>query len=127
MDNLNIKATKSSPEICLNADDGILKFIGKSRPEDAMLFYGPVIEWIKEYVSKPQPQTTIVFNLEYFNSSTTKIFKTILENLKKIEMSDKELICEWYYQHEDEDMLEVGEELASLYHLPFSFIPYKPA
>ncbi|PLX16661.1 MAG: nuclear pore complex subunit [Salinivirgaceae bacterium] len=126
MDNLIIKATRQSPEISLDADKGILRFVGKSRPEDAMIFYTPVIKWIKEYVNSAKPKTKIVFNLEYFNSSTTKIFKTILENFQKIILHGKDLSCDWYYEEEDEDMLEVGEELSSLYNLPFTFIPYKP-
>jgi hypothetical protein len=126
MDNLNIKATKQSPEICLNANDGIIKFVGKSRPEDALIFYNPVIEWVKEYIKNPLPKTTIIFDLEYFNSSTTKVFKTILEKLQQIALEGKSLMFEWHYLEEDEDMLEVGEELATLYGLSFTFIPYNP-
>jgi hypothetical protein len=126
MENLKIKATKQSPSIYLNADEGMIKFVGKSRPEDAMIFFDPVIEWIKTYISNPKDKTTVVFNLEYFNSATTKVFKTLLEIFQKISLQGKELNCEWHYQEEDEDMLDVGEELAALYHLPFSFIPYKP-
>lgn len=126
MNNLLIEATKQSPAVYLNADEGIIRFNGKSRPEDALIFFDPVIKWIKTYISDPQEQTTVIFNLEYFNSATTKVFKTLLESFQKISLQGKELNCEWHYQEEDEDMLEVGEELASLYHLPFSFIPYKP-
>jgi hypothetical protein len=126
MDNLKINATRQTPDISLNADNGLLKFTGKSRPEDALIFYQPILDWIKQYVNNPQPKTTVVFNLEYFNSSTTKIFKTFLEKFQQIIDLGKELNCEWHYQEEDEDMLEVGEELSSIYNLPFSFIPYKP-
>ena len=123
---LTIKATRQSPEIYLDAEDGIMKFTGKSRPEDALLFYEPVITWIKQYANNPQPQTKVVFNLEYFNSSTTKVFKSFFECFREIKYQGKKLIIEWHYQEDDEDMQDVGEELASLYELPFAFKPYKP-
>ncbi|ALO14294.1 hypothetical protein L21SP5_00622 [Salinivirga cyanobacteriivorans] len=121
---LTIKATRQSPEIYLDAEDGIMKFTGKSRPEDALLFYEPVITWIKQYANNPQPQTKVVFNLEYFNSSTTKVFKSFFECLCQIKEQAKALIIEWHYHEDDEDMQDVGEELASLYGLPFTFIAY---
>ncbi len=124
MKTLNIIATKQSPEIYMSADDGVIKFIGKSRPEDALLFYEPVIDWVKEYANDPQPQTTVIFDLEYFNSSTTKVFKRFFDCFLKIINQGKELVIEWHYQEEDEDMQDVGEELASLYALPFTFMPY---
>ena len=124
MKTLNIIATKQSPEIYMSADDGVLKFTGRSRPEDALLFYEPVIDWVKEYANDPQPQTTVIFDLEYFNSSTTKVFKRFFDCFLKIINQGKELVIEWHYQEEDEDMQDVGEEFASLYDLPFTFMPY---
>lgn len=121
---LTIKATKQTPDVALDYESGILKFEGKSRPEDAMYFYEPILTWINRYVENPQPKTRVIINLEYYNSATAKVLKSFFEMFHKLTDAGFELALEWHYQEEDEDMREVGEELSSLFDIPFIYKPY---
>ena len=44
--------------------------------------------------------------------------------MKTIEKTDKgkELVLKWYYEEDDEDMLEAGEDYESIIRVPFKMI-----
>ena len=78
MENLLIEKGKSSPYIFFDATGGVLTFQGESFPENAAAFYDPVIKWINEYFSScAEIETTLEFEIVYFNSSTSKIFMSL--------------------------------------------------
>ena len=58
--------------------------------------------------------------LEYFNTSSSKC---ILDVFKKLEtLSGTEVSVKWYYEEDDEDMLEAGEDYEAIIDLPFEMI-----
>ena len=59
--------------------------------------------------------------LVYFNTSSSK---SILDVLRKLEVlkTRSEVVVKWYYEKEDEDMLEVGEDYREIVNLPFAMI-----
>lgn len=116
--------TKHSPGIKLDPDSGYIEFYGKSRPEDALLFYEPVHKWLKHYSANPQPKTNVVFKLEYFNSASAKHIKHILEFFPIIKQNGSAINIDWYYLEDDEDMRDLGEEYATLIEIPFNLIAY---
>jgi hypothetical protein len=122
MKNLFIDASKYSPIISLNADTGILEFQGKSLPENSMDFYNPVLEWIKEYAKNPHNKTVIKIKLLYFSTSSSKYILKIFKALEIVFKMGRDINVEWYYESEDEEMLESGEEYEILTKLPFEFI-----
>jgi hypothetical protein len=63
--------------------------------------------------------------MTYFNTSSSRRFLEIfdlLEEYKKEQGGD--VTVNWYYQKEDVDMLESGEEYAEDVDLNFNLIPY---
>jgi len=114
-----IEATVDTPGIALDPKNSRLEISGKSYPEDTREFYGPVLEWVDRYVATSPANTTCIFKLKYFNSSSYKPIFDILTKLDSIRNGKVQV--EWHYKNGDIDMKESGEEFADLVDLPFSF------
>jgi len=123
METLLIEPTDSSPKVVLDKETPLFEISGISRPENVSGFFGPVVEWLKEYAKDPLPETKFDFRFEYFNTSSIKSILVILGELKDIEEAGSSIKVLWYYNEEDESMLEAGELLEELSEAPFEYIP----
>ncbi|MCQ2253065.1 MAG: DUF1987 domain-containing protein [Bacteroidales bacterium] len=118
-----IESTNETPKVELDKANGVFKFEGKSLPEDVIKFYGPIQNWFAEYCDDPNPETEIVFNLEYFNSSTARIIVKILIATEAIHVAGKSKVhVSWYYRENDEVMQDRGMELKSVLNIPFDML-----
>src|SRR5688500_7450036 len=95
------------PDIILDKENGIFEIKGISLPENGKEFYKPVIDFLEEYALNPNSVTHFVFNLRYFNISSSKMFLFILYKLKEISDSGKTVLITWCY--DDEDIHEAGK------------------
>lgn len=122
-----IPATERTPAIILDKSGatGRIKFLGRSLPDDARSFYQPIITWIDDYFQDPNETTVISFDLEYFNTSSSKMLLQIIRKLRKLEKQNKKLTVEWYYLEDDEDILESGVTFQELTNIEFNFISYQ--
>lgn len=125
MEKLFIKSEETTPEINFDHTSLTLSISGESRPEDNKAFYKNVFNWITQfdsyihYVSSISPKhinSSLIFNLTYFNSSSVKIFIQIIELYKKIEKDNENFEANiiWKYNTEDEDILESGQEIEKM-------------
>ena len=121
MEALRIEPTVDTPGIILDAKNGEFEISGKSYPEDTKEFYHNVLHWMDLYGVSPNPKTTFVFKLKYFNSSSYKPIFDILAKLEAIKAKNCEVKVELYYKTGDSDMLEAGEEFADLFDVNFSY------
>ncbi len=120
MEELKITKTKQTPEINFNGSTGVFEIGGRSIPENTFEFYNPVIEWIENYVKKPADKTLVKVYLEYFNTSSSKFILEIFKKLRPInDMGGKDILVEWYYDEDDEEMMETGEDYEDVTELPF--------
>ncbi len=117
-----IDGTKTSPEVELNAKEGIFSIAGTSMSEDAVGFYMPVIEWLKEYAKNPNEKTHVVFNLSYFNTASSKLLWEIMILLQDMYLDGNDVKIDWRFQDEDEDMEEAGEIYAERMDIPINLI-----
>ncbi len=113
MENLQIEAKKSSPEINFDVQTNILSIIGESYPENTTQFYEPIFEWLEEFIDTVEDQE-IVFNIEliYFNSSSSKVLMDLFDTLEEASEDDKNIVVNWIYDEDNEASLEYGEEFA---------------
>ena len=121
MEALKIEATSDTPKVVLDANSGTFGIEERCFPEDAVGFFSPIIEWIKNYSKTPNSTSNFNFKLEYFNTSSSKqIFKilVLLEELSK----KNEVIISWHYNKEDSDMLSSGERYSKLLQLKFNMV-----
>jgi hypothetical protein len=117
---MHYNSTADTPEVHYQDDAGTLAIRGRSLPEDAWAFYGPLIEWAKALSLKNSERLTIEFFLEYFNSSSGRY---LLELLSTLEKKGKDRVSVvWMVEPDDELMVEKGEEFSSLLEIPFRFV-----
>jgi len=111
MINLKIKSSAYQPYIFFDGDNHHLEINGKSYPENAAEFYYPVFKWLKNYLSSLGDQTvTLTLKLSYFNSSSSKALANILDVLDNAAGQGKKILVNWYYDEDDETLLEYGED-----------------
>lgn len=111
-------------EVEFNKDTGIMEMSGSSYPENALDFFGPIIEWIKDYISQVKKQVILNLKINYLNTSSTKCILDIFEILEHYHQDEGPVTINWYYAEDDEDIKETGEELGEDIDLPIVFISY---
>jgi len=124
MESLSIRETESTPSIDFNPDDGLLIIKGRSHPENAKIFYNPLLSWCEDYVKDPPDKTTLTIHLEHFNTISSKSLLDVFRCLQPIRELDKELVVHWYYESDDEELLDAGRTYEEITGLPFVMIPY---
>ena len=124
MNDLQITGTKYTMEINFNKETGVLDMAGSSYPENALEFFHPIINWIKNYISEVHKQLVMNIRLNYLNTSSTKCILDIFEILDQYYKSGGDVKLNWYYAGDDEDIKETGEELGEDLEFPIAFISY---
>ncbi len=122
MEKIFIEPSKVTPLISFDPEEGILEMRGRSSPENAIQFYQKVIESLALYAQHGQGDFTANFAFEYFNTSSSKCLFDIFKRLVRIKESGKELTINWFFEEDDEDMMEAGEDYSDLLDLDFNFI-----
>ena len=126
MEPLFLKATDDTPEITLDKGKGIFKITGKSLPEDVIEFYSPVFSWLDQYVSNPNEETNLLIKVFYFNSASQRALNEIFSILSRLKVKGKKVNVEWFYNEDDDEMLEAGQEYADITSLSFQYKSYIP-
>ncbi|MCS6832499.1 MAG: DUF1987 domain-containing protein [Flammeovirgaceae bacterium] len=126
MTDLYIEAREFIPEIDFHADTGVLNISGDSYHEYTHEFFDPIFAWIDEYTKTPGRNITLNFKMNYFNTASSKCFFDIIEMLQKYQESGKgTAVINWYYQEDDEDMLETGQDYILDSGYPINLIAYR--
>jgi hypothetical protein len=110
MNDLYIKKGLETPLIDFKVDEGYLLFEGRAIPEDSISFFEPILILLDQYEKKPNLSLTVDFKLEYFNTSSAKFILKILLVLKKIDTGLCNVVINWYFDEDDDDMFEVGQD-----------------
>jgi len=122
MEKLFTLANEDSPSILFDGDIGLIEIKGKSLPEDAIVCYQPLQLLVKEYIKSPQQNTTLIFQLEYLNSSSTKKILEIIALLEELPSQGYQVEIKWIFKADDDDMQEEGEEFMRMTDLPISLL-----
>jgi hypothetical protein len=122
MEALIIEGTQKTPEVVLDPQKGVLEIKGRSIPENSIEFYKPLVDWLEEYSVETSEKTVVNVHLEYFNTSSSKCILDVFKKLESIHKSNNEVLINWYYEEDDEDMLEAGEDYESIIRVPFKMI-----
>jgi hypothetical protein len=123
MNIFTLTESKRTPEVIFNLESSELTFNGISIPEDVQLFYSPLLSWIevnKSDLSTNSNPLTVKFNFNYFNSVSLKFIVSLLKYLITIKGYDKLHII-WFYDKDDEDMLETAKDISSILNVSFEY------
>ncbi|PHX82781.1 MAG: nuclear pore complex subunit [Flavobacteriales bacterium] len=122
MEGITIEGTPKTPTINFDIATGHLEIKGRSIPENSIEFYKPIVELLDRYAAKPQANTNVKIQLEYFNTSSSKCILDIFKKLEAIHKAGNATIINWHYEQDDEDMLEAGEDYQAIIAVPFKMI-----
>jgi hypothetical protein len=122
MEALTIEGTAKTPNVKFDAGQGLIEIKGRSIPENSIEFYKPLVDWLEDYSKGPTTLTKVNIQLEYFNTSSSKCILDVFKKLEAIYKAKNEVIINWYYEEDDEDMLEAGEDYESIIRVPFKMI-----
>jgi hypothetical protein len=121
----SVEQSPKTPLINFDASNGIFDVKGKSIPENSVLYYKPLFEWLDSYVQNPAPKTTLNIQLDYFNTSSSKCIVDLFKKLELITKNSKgEAVINWMYDDQDDDMLEAGEDYKSIIKIPFNLVSF---
>lgn len=119
MENLDIERTKFSLHIHCDVKTGICEMTGSSYPENAFEFFTPLLLWMERYIAEKKGPVTLDLKLEYLNTSSSKCILDIFKTLEDYALQGGKVKITWYYEEDDEDMMETGEEFLEDLKLPF--------
>ena len=118
---LYIEKSNLTPKVILDKSEEIFLFKGRSLPQNVFEFYEPIYAWITQYIEEPNQSSVFTFELEYFNSSSSKAILQLLKMLETLTNNGLEVKVNWCYQEYDEDTLESGQTYSTLVDIPFFF------
>ncbi len=124
MENLVIEPSQLTPFVSFDARSGILELRGRSSPDNSIIFYNRILTYLDQYFGEREISSLkINVSLEYFNTSSLKCIFQILKKInEETEKASVGLEVNWFYEEDDEDMLETGEDISALLDIEFNFI-----
>ena len=123
MEKYTNEATARTPTINFDFSTGVLEIKGRSIPENALEFYQPLIDALEKYSGSIQPTTIATIGLEYFNTSSAKRILDVFKKLEEIKKAGSAVSINWFYEDDDEDMLEAAHDYEALVNIPFTMVP----
>ena len=122
MERLVQDSTTKTPRILFDSENGKFEISGRSIPENSAKFFSPLMEWVEDYINEPANETLINVKLEYFNTSSLKGLIELFRKFERVNNSGKPVKIYWYYEEEDEDMKECGEDFKQLIRIPIVLV-----
>lgn len=122
MENLTLEGSAKTPTVDFNSAEGTLELKGRSIPENSIEFFKPLNDWVESYGKSPQAQTEVNIKLEYFNTLSSKCILDFFKKLEVINGKSTNVNINWYFEEDDEDMEEAGEDYGAILNLTFKMI-----
>ena len=120
-DGIHILSTNQTPEFILNSK-GIIKIRGRGLYCNKPELSEQIIDWLEGYLNNPAKTTYVTPAFEYLNSLSMSVIVSILRKLSQIILQSKKLVIQWYYEIDDESILDRGKYISSCCDIPIEFI-----
>lgn len=114
--------SSKTPYVLMDSEKGLIEIKGRSIPENSVEFYKPMIDWLDVYNAQIAKPIGVVVQLEYFNTSSSKCLLDIFKKLEVLHRKGSGVEIVWYYEEDDEDMYEAGEDYQSIINIPFKMM-----
>jgi hypothetical protein len=121
IEEVHILPTDNTPEILLNPE-GIIKIKGRALTVNTTEVPKQILNWLDAYLVNPAETTDIIVAFEYLNSFSTTILVSVLTKISQVIQHKNKFVIHWYYEEEDDDILERGEYISETYDIPIEFI-----
>lgn len=108
-----IEQTRVTPFVEYNDSERTLRISGRSSPENPIMFYQRLMDFVDEFASSTEPVLIVNVSMEYFNTSSTKCLFNLFKKMNEVQGEfGKVVVINWYYEDWDDDMLEIGEDFS---------------
>jgi hypothetical protein len=107
---LEKEKTTSTPYVLVDEANGYMRFEGRSFHENVVAFYKDVNDWLDVYLDTDFNEFTFDFEMNYFNSSTSKLLHNMLMKLDKHSSDNKKVIVNWITTEDNDIIIECGED-----------------
>jgi hypothetical protein len=118
---IHILRTNQTPEYIFNYK-GVIRIHGRGLYCDKPELSDQILSWIDGYLNNPAKVTYVTIGFEYLNSLSTSVLISILRKLSRIMLQSKKLVIRWYYEGDDENILDRGRYISSCCDIPIEFI-----
>jgi|APLak6261703504_1056268.scaffolds.fasta_scaffold02346_3 hypothetical protein len=123
MKDIYLARTTHSPEVDFRFSEHTLTLTGEAYPENANEFFHPLLMGLESYLNSVDSRDIeFNFRLTYFNSAATKMIYSMFELLNESACTSNRVILNWYYDEEDDTILEFGDGI----HDDFNALDYRP-
>lgn len=122
MTNYIVEATKYTPYIELDAEKGYLKLEGDTYPENSYDTFKPLLDKIDEFFSNETKSLTVDINIEFLNTSSSKMMREIVSKLDEYFEAGHKITLKWYYPDGDIDLEESWEMLLEDVQFPYEIV-----
>ncbi len=115
--------TRNTPNILHDLSSNFVLFEGDCTPEDAVEFFDSFIPELVQLINtKNIPK--LVFELNYYNSSSSKCLLDFFLTLAKTPSVRDNLTIEWKHDKDDYELKEAGENFKAITNLDYVFVEY---
>jgi len=102
--------TVSTPYILIDEEKSYMRFEGRSFHENVAEFYREVNSWLDTYLVKDFGTFIFDFEMNYFNSSTSKLLHNMLTKMDKCVSDKKKVVVNWITTEDNDIIIECGED-----------------
>jgi hypothetical protein len=107
---LEKEKTTSTPYILIDEEKNYMKFEGRSFHENVVEFYKDVNNWLDAYLEKDFGSFTFDFEMNYFNSSTSKLLHNMLTKMDTRASDKNKVTVNWITTEDNDIIIECGED-----------------
>ena len=107
---LEKQKTTSTPYIMIDEEKSYMRLEGRSFHENVVEFFRDVNTWLDTYLEENFSTFTFDFELNYFNSSTSKLLHNMLTKMDKHASGEKKVIVNWITTDDNDIIIECGED-----------------
>lgn len=118
-----IEKTRKTPYVSFNLDSGLFEMRGSLLPTNSFGFFDAVFSLVDDYLKKPASKTEIKIELDYFNTSSSKLLLQFFMKFEILVAKGDEVYLHWRYETDDHDMLDAGKTYQASIKLPTIFEP----
>jgi hypothetical protein len=128
---IDLEKTEKTPEIILDSSKRIFRISGNCLPENIRILSREVLDkldaFYREQITavendKDKGVFRVIFRLGYFNSASAKFIADLIILSADYAKKGFNLKIYWYYDEDDHDMLEAGEEMSQLVSVSMEFV-----
>ena len=105
-------ATADTPEVIFDLAENTLRIVGECYPENALDFFGPLLDRLKRHFAKGGVQRfRAQIDIHYVNTMGTKALQNVLACLDAEAAAGVDVEVVWLHDPEDDALEELGRYL----------------